>query len=115
MGRQEMKTVNKIFSAALSLGLIMSPIASVGAKDVSKETVSPQRAKVGTGTTAGVTEDDDGLSAGEVVTGIATAALLAIILEIALDGKKDRGTTPPAPGPGPGPTTTTTTATGTGN
>ena len=106
-----MKMANKFLSSALSLGLILSPIASVGAKDASKETVSPQRAKVGTGTTAGATdnddscrerrargeEDDDCLKAGYIITGIAAAALLAIVLEIAFDGKKDRGVTPPVP------------------
>ena len=107
-----MKTAHKILSTALSLGLVLSPIASVGAKDESKETVSPQKARVGTGTTAGQT-DGGALTAGEIITGIAAAALLAIVLESALGGKKDRGVTPPPPGPGsgPGPTTTTTPAT----
>ncbi|MCH8203119.1 MAG: hypothetical protein IH996_08440 [Proteobacteria bacterium] len=105
-----MKTANKILSTALSLGLILSPIASVGAKDESKETISPQRAKVGTGTTAGQTDkdDDNRLKAGYIVTGIAAAALLAIVLEIAFDGKKDRGVTPPViPPPGTTPPETT--------
>ena len=139
MGRNKpMKTANKIISTALSLGLVLSPIASVGAKDASKETVSPQKVRVGTGTVAGATDkdDDDRLKAGYVITGIAAAALLAIVLEIAFDGKKDRGVTPP-PTPPPGPpstppttppttppstpptttpaTTTTSTGTGTGN
>ena len=116
-----MKMANKIISTALSLGLILSPIASVGAKDASKETVSPQKARVGTGTTAGPTDkddscrerearndDDDCLKAGYIVTGIAAAALLAIVLEIAFDGKKDRGVTPPViPPPGTTPPETT--------
>ena len=103
--------VNKILSIALSLGLMLSPIASVGAKDASKETISPQRAKVGTGTAAGATDkdDDDRLKAGYIGTGIAAAALLAIVLEIAFDGKKDRGVTPPPIPPEEPPTTTTTT------
>ena len=118
-----MKMANKFLSSALSLGLILSPIASVGAKDASKETVSPQRAKVGTGTTAGATdkddscrerrargeEDDDCLKAGYIITGIAAAALLAIVLEIAFDGKKDRGVTPPPPPPDEPPSTPPTT------
>ena len=121
-----MKPTNKILSTALSLGLILSPIASVGAKDASKETVSPQKARVGTGTTAGATDGGGGLKADYVVAGIAAAALLAIVLEAAFDGKKDRGVTPPPPGPGPGTgpttppatppaTTTTTTTTSSGN
>ncbi len=106
-----MKTANKILSTALSLGLILSPVASVGANDASKETVSPQRAKVGTGTTAGQTneDDDDRLKAGYIITGIAAAALLAIVLEIAFDGKKDRGVTPPPPPPDEPPSTPPTT------
>ena len=126
-----MKTANKILSTALSLGLILSPVASVGAKDASKETVSPQKVRVGTGTTAGQTngDDDDRLKAGYIVTGIAAAALLAIVLEIAFDGKKDRGVTPPPippeeppstppttpPSTPPTTTTTTTTTTSSGN
>jgi len=124
-----MKTTNKILAAALSLELVLSPIASVGAKDASKETVSPQKARVGTGTTAGKTDkdDDNRLKAGYVISGIAAAALLAIVLEAAFDGKKDRGVTPPSPDgttppvttpPATTPTTTTTTTTtssGTGN
>ena len=124
-----MKTANKVLSTALSLGLILSPIASVGAKDASKETISPQKARVGAGTTAGQTDrtdDDNGLKAGYIVSGIAAAALLAVVLEAALDGKKDRGVTPPPDGttppvttpPATTPTTTTTTTTtssGTGN
>ena len=127
-----MKTANKILSTALSLGLILSPIASAGAQDASKEMVSPQKAQVGTGTTAGQT-DGGTLTAGYIITGIAAAALLAVVLEVATGGKKDRGTTPPPPPPGPGeppettppatpppttpPSTTpaTTTGTGTGN
>ena len=120
-----MKTAHKILSTALSLGLVLSPIASVGAKDESKETVSPQKARVGTGTTAGQT-DGGTLTAGEIITGIAAAALLAIVLEAAFDGKKDRGVTPPSPDgttppvttpPATTPTTTpatTTSGTGTG-
>ena len=93
-----MKTANKILSTALSLGLILSPIASVGAKDASKETVSPQKVRVGTGTTAGQTNnDDDGLKPGYIIGGIAAAALLAIVLEAAFDGKKDAVTPPPPP------------------
>ena len=105
-----MKTANKILSTALSLGLVLSPIASVGAKDASKETISPQRVKVGTGTAAGQTkkDDDNRLKAGYIITGIAAAALLAIVLEIAFDGKKDRGVTPPViPPPGTTPPETT--------
>ncbi len=138
-----MKTANKILSTALSLGLVLSPIASVGAKDASKEPLSPQKVRVGTGTVAGATDkdcdennDDNCLRAGYIITGIAAAALLAIVIEIAFDGKKDRGVTPP-PTPPPGPpstppttppttppstpptttpaTTTTSTGTGTGN
>jgi len=124
-----MKTANKFLSTALSLGLILSPIASVGAKDASKETVSPQKVRVGTGTTAGQTNNDDGLKPGYIIGGIAVAALLAIVLEAAFDGKKD-GVTPPLPPPPDGttppvttppattpPATTpaTTTATSTGN
>ena len=122
-----MKTANKFLSTALSLGLSLSPIASVGAKDASKETISPQKARVGTGTAAGQSNDDDGLKAGYIISGIAAAALLAIVLEAAFDGKKDRGVTPPSPDgttppvttpPATTPTTTTTTTTtssGTGN
>ena len=122
-----MKTANKILSTALSLGIILSPIASLGAKDASKETISPQKARVGTGTAAGQSNDDDGLKAGYIISGIAAAALLAIVLEAAFDGKKDRGVTPPSPDgttppvttpPATTPTTTTTTTTtssGTGN
>ena len=121
-----MKTANKFLSTALSLGLSLSPIASVGAKDASKEAISPQKARVGTGTTAGQTNDDDGLQAGYIIGGIAAAALLAIVLEAAFDGKKDRGVTPPPPGDGVTPpvttppattptTTTTTTTTSSGN
>ena len=119
-----MKTANKFLSTALSLGLSLSPIASVGAKDASKETISPQKARVGTGTTAGQTnkDDDDGLKAGYIISGIAAAALLAIVLEAAFDGKKDRGVTPPSPDgitppvtTPPATTTTTTTSSGTGN
>ena len=123
-----MKKTNKILSTALSLGLVLSPIASVGAKDASKEAVSPQKARVGTGTTAGQTDDGDGLKAGYVITGIAAAALLAIVLEAAFDGKKDAVVTPPPPDDGTTPpvttppattpmttTTTTTTTTSSGN
>ncbi len=124
-----MKTANGILSTALSLGLILSPVASIGAEDASKETVSPQRVKVGTGTTAGQTDYGSTLKAGYIITGIATAALLAVVLESALDGKKDvpapdvpdngdggPPTTPPTTPPATPPATTTTaTGTGTGN
>ncbi len=115
MGRNKrMKTANKILSTTLSLGLILSPIASVGAKDASKEMLSPQKARVGTGTTAGQSDDDDdGLKAGYIVSGIAAAAILALIIELSLDGKKDRGVTPPGGQQPPTTTTTTTTTTST--
>jgi hypothetical protein len=117
-----MKTANYFLYTALSLGLILSPIASVGAKAAEKEAVSPQKARVGTGTTAGQTETAGVLTTGGILTGLAAAALLAVAIEAATGGKKDRGVTPPPPGPGPGPgpttttpATTTTTSTGTGN
>ena len=127
---EPMKMTNKILSTALSLGLIVSPIAAVNAKDASKETVSPQRAKVGTGTAAGQT-DGGGTPMGVYVAGgVVAAVVLAVVLESALDGKKDPGgvgtlppggppaTTPPAttpPATTPPATTSTGTGTGTGN
>ena len=121
---------NRILCAALSLGLIVSPIASVNAQDASKETVSPQRAKVGTGTTAGQTNGDGTVLGIYTAAGIVGAVVLAVVLESALGGKKDQpgspeplpptppgpGTTPPTTPPSTPPATTATgTGTGTGN
>jgi hypothetical protein len=125
-----MKMANYFLYTALSLGLILSPIASVGAKAAEKEAVSPQKARVGTGTTAGQTGEGSVLTTGGILTGIAAAALLAVVIEAATGGKKDKGVTPPPSDPGSTTTTpatttttpatttttpTTTTSTGTGN